>query len=168
MGKAVQLEEKFLANLLDVDEAEITSIDGLKFDLVGVGQDVTAIELLLERYKKKMQALATALDTEDDLGRVVRGHIHIEHELQQTIFFAAPNTDQLKSFERQEFSEKVRLALVLGLKSDLASALNAAGNLRNKFAHRPDMKLSKEVANNLIAALPPRLNAAPKLSSAMY
>jgi hypothetical protein len=153
----VQLDKNFLANLFDVDEAEITSIDGLKFDLARGTEGVTINNLLAERHKKKMQALGTALESEDDLGKAVRGHIHIEHELQQIIFFAAPNPDQLKSFERQEFSEKVRLALVLGLKSDLAPALNAAGNLRNKFAHRPDMKLSKEVAKNLIATLPPTL-----------
>jgi hypothetical protein len=46
---------------------------------------------------------------------------------------------------------------VLGLKADLAPPLNAAGKLRNKFAHRLDMQLTAEVANNLIATLPPAL-----------
>jgi hypothetical protein len=52
-----------------------------------------------------------------------------------------------------EFSEKVRLALVLGLNSELKPALNAAGNLRNKFSHKLDMKLGEEEVNNLMATL---------------
>ena len=155
----MQLEKKFVAKLFDLDEAEVTQIDGLKFDLAGGTDGLTLNDLLLERHKNKMQALAMALESEDDLGKVVRGHIHIEHELHQIIFFAAPNPDQLKSFERQEFSEKVRLALLLGLKSNLGSPLNAAGTLRNKFAHRLDTKLNKEMADNLVAALPPALKA---------
>jgi hypothetical protein len=153
--KPVQLDKNFLANLFDLDEADITSIDGLTFDLAGGTEDLTFRDLLWERHKTKMEALADVLRSEDDLGKVVRGHIHIEHELQQIIFFAAPNPDHLKSFESQEFAEKVRLALVLGLKADLAPPLNAAGKLRNKFAHKLDMKLSRDVANNLVATLPP-------------
>jgi hypothetical protein len=49
--------------------------------------------------------------------------------------------------------------MVLGLKSDLASPLNAAGNLRNKFAHQLDTTLNQEMAKNLVATLPPRFKA---------
>jgi hypothetical protein len=153
----VQLTKSFLARLFDLDEAEITHIDGLKFDLSRGTEGLKLNDLLVDRHKTKMQALATALESEDDLGKVVRGHIHIEHELQQVIFFAAPSPEQLKPFERQEFSEKVQLALMLGLKPDLAPPLNAAGNLRNKFAHRLDTMLNREMAQNLVAALPPTL-----------
>jgi len=160
----VQLTKSFLARLLDLDEAEITNIDGLKFDLARGMEGLNLNDLLLERHKTKMQALAIALESEDALGKVVRGHIHIEHELHQVIFFAAPNPDHLKSFDGQEFSEKVRLALLLGLKAALAPPLNAAGKLRNKFAHRLDMKLNKEVAENLVATLPESLKARFEMS----
>jgi len=83
-----------------------------------------------------LESLSGALRNEDDLGKVVRAHIHIEHELQEFIFFAAPVPDQLKSFDSMEFTEKVQLALLLGLTPDLKAALNATGRLRNKFAHR--------------------------------
>jgi hypothetical protein len=107
MEQAVQVDKSFLARLLDIDEAAVTSIDGLKFVLDV--EDPVALnfkDLLLERHEKKMEALATVLSSEDDLGKVVRGHIHIEHELQEIIFFASPNPNQLKFFESQEFSEK--------------------------------------------------------------
>jgi hypothetical protein len=54
-----------------------------------------------------------------------------------------------------EFSDKVSLALVLGLRADLKPALNAAANLRNDFAHELDMNLGEERLKNLIATLTP-------------
>ena len=57
--------------------------------------------------------------------------------------------------EDLEFSEKVSLALVLGLNADLKSAPSVAGNLRNKFAHRLDMEVSQEDVKNLTATLTP-------------
>jgi hypothetical protein len=50
-----------------------------------------------------------------------------------------------------EFFEKVQLALAFGINAELQPALNAIGNLRNKFAHKLDMKIGEEEANNLIA-----------------
>jgi hypothetical protein len=96
------------------------------------------------------------LGAQDDLGTVVRAHIYIKHELRDFIFFAAPSPAHLKGFDDMEFSEKVRLALVLGLNAELKPALNAAGKLRNKFAHRLDMKIGEEEAKNLISQFSPQ------------
>jgi hypothetical protein len=71
------------------------------------------------------------------------------------IFFAAPSPSQLKKSEDMEFSEKVQLALILGLNPELKGALNAAGTLRNKFSHKLDMKLTKDHAKDLIGKLTP-------------
>jgi len=54
-----------------------------------------------------------------------------------------------------EYSEKVQLALVLGLNAELKPALNATGNLRNKFSHRLDMKIGEEEVTNLISTFTP-------------
>jgi hypothetical protein len=54
-----------------------------------------------------------------------------------------------------EFTDKVQLALLLGLTPDLKAALNATGRLRNKFAHKLDMKIGEDEAKNLIATLTP-------------
>lgn len=154
-----QIDRTFLAHLFDVDEAEIASIDGIKFDLArdteGLTDNELACKLLWERHNNKIRALADALKSEDDLGKVIRGHIHVEHELQQVIFFAAPRPDQLP--RRQRFTDKIQLASVLGLNPDFAKPLNAANDLRNDFAHRLDTKLTKEVASKLIAALSPAM-----------
>jgi hypothetical protein len=97
--------------------------------------------------------LIAALQGADDLGVVVRAHLHIEHELQELIFFAAPNPAQLKKLENMQFSEKVWLALVLGMNAELKPALSAAATLRNRFSHRLDMKLTNEDAKDLIAKM---------------
>jgi hypothetical protein len=142
--------QKFLATFLDISESEIM---GIVSDNVSGAETVK--RLINDRHEKKLQLLATALSGEDDLGKVVRAHIHIEHELQELIIFAAPSPAQLKKFENMEFSEKLHLALVLGLKAELKPALTAIGTLRNRFAHKLDMKIGEEIANNLIATFAP-------------
>jgi len=56
MEKAVEVDEKFVANLLDLDEAEIAR-------LAHATDGRTVNDLVLERKKKRMQALATALES---------------------------------------------------------------------------------------------------------
>jgi hypothetical protein len=139
---------EFMTMFLGADESSISA----RISELPEEQALDAFEeLISERQEKKVEALFATLTTEDDLGRVVRAHIHIEHELQELILFAAPSPSHLKSFDKMEFSEKVQLALVLGLNADLKAALAAAGNLRNKFSHRLDMKIGEQEANNLIA-----------------
>jgi hypothetical protein len=94
-----------------------------------------------------------ALNSEDDLGMVVRAHIHIEHELKEFVTSAAPRPDQVKF---PDYDGTIRLALVLGLDATLKPALNAIGKLRNKFSHRLGMKLGSQEVNDLFAALSPQ------------
>jgi hypothetical protein len=153
----MRLDKKFLARLLDIPESEIGDIKGLTFELTNAAEagPETFKSLVDDRFKRRIDALAAVLAKEDELGVVVRAHIHIEHELHDIVYFAAPNPDHLKIMDTLEFSKKVSLALVLGLNADLKPALNAAGNLRNKFAHRLDMKLEEEDVKALISTLTP-------------
>jgi hypothetical protein len=150
---AMQVDKKLLAKLLDINEAEIATLGGLSFKLDAPSN--TLERLLEERQRRRLESLSAALRNEDDLGKVVRAHIHIEHELQDFIFIAAPVPDQLKGFDNMEFTDKVQLALLLGLTPDLKAALNATGRLRNKFAHKLEMKIGEDEAKNLIATLTP-------------
>jgi hypothetical protein len=93
-----------------------------------------------------------ALDGEDDLGVVLRAHIHIEHELKEYILTVAPKPGHIK-FSDYEYGSLVALALTLGLDDKLKAPLLAIGSLRNSFAHRLEMKLSRHDANNLYSAL---------------
>jgi hypothetical protein len=149
----MRLDKKFLARLLGVDESKIASISGLSFKADLPDNLSSFRDLLNDRHRRSIEALAKVLRNEDDLGKIVRAHIHIEHELQEFIFFAAPNPTQLKN--SMEYSERVQLALVLGLNAELKPALTAAGTLRNNFSHRLDMKIGEEEAKNLIATVRP-------------
>jgi hypothetical protein len=149
----MRIDKKLVAKLLDIDEAEIAGLGNLSSKLNSPSN--TFERLLDERQRRRLESLSAALRNDDDLGKVVRAQIHIEHELQDFIFFASPVPDQLKSFDTMEFTDKVQLALLLGLTPDLKSALNATGRLRNKFAHKLDMKIGEDEAKNLIATLTP-------------
>jgi hypothetical protein len=149
------LEKTFMARLLGIDESEITDITGRRVTLNREPDASDFQSLIHDRVRKRYNALVKVLTKEDDLGRVIRAHIYIEHELRDFIFFAAPNPEFVKRFDGVEFSEKVHLALLLGLNRDLRSALSAMGNLRNKFAHALDMKIKEEEVKSLIATLPP-------------
>jgi hypothetical protein len=133
------------------------SIKGLTFELDNASENLTTFkDLLVERRIKRFRLLATILAAEDDLGKIVRSHNYIENELQEFIFFAAPNPTHLK-FDGMEFAEKVRLALILGLNSDLKPPLSAAGTLRNKFAHRLDMKIGQDETKILVSTFTPHI-----------
>ena len=101
----------------------------------------------------RLATFIDALNSEDDLGMVVRAHIHIEHELRDFVTSAAPRPDQVKF---PNFDGTLRLALVLGLDARLKPALNAVGKLRNKFSHRLGMKLGSQEVNDLFATLSPQ------------
>ena len=100
------------------------------------------------------EALATELLREDDLGAVIRSHIHIENIIYQIVDRILPRPDYLKSREDREYSQMVRLALALGVNPELKSILNTLGNLRNDFAHKLDSELTQERTTQLYTCLP--------------
>ncbi|MBR1204512.1 MULTISPECIES: hypothetical protein [unclassified Bradyrhizobium] len=153
------MNKSFLSRLIGVSEADIVGLEGMTFALANATEEMASFKgLLTSRVKTKVQALTQALITEDDLGKVIRAHIHIEHELYDLIFFAAPCPEQLLKSKDMEFSEKVRLALVLGLNAELKPALTAVSKLRNNFAHRIDMRLEEKAATQLVDLLPRRVS----------
>lgn len=115
----------------------------------------TIAHTLIEGLKERDRSFYTALQGEDDLGMVVRAHIHIEHELQQFVLSAAAKPQHVK-FAETDFAGTVRLALILGLHDEFATALRAIGGLRNRLAHRLDMRLVAPEISDLYKALGPQ------------
>jgi hypothetical protein len=97
-------------------------------------------------------AFVGALFGEDELGVVVRAHIHIEAKLLELLELLVANPQHLERMDLG-FAQRVNLAIALGLKSEHASGLSALGTLRNAFAHRLDVQLSEDRVTNLYAAL---------------
>jgi len=88
-------------------------------------------------------AFVAALFGEDDLGVVVRGHIHVEAKLIELIDLMVADPKYLARMDL-DFSQRVNLAVALGLNPEHARSLLTLGTLRNAFAHRLDTQLSED------------------------
>ena len=106
----------------------------------------------VEGVEERNEAFFTALDSEDDLGMVIRAHIHVEHELREYILAAAPQPAELKLSD-YDYASTLKLAMALGLKPSVKAGLTSLGTLRNKFAHRLNMKLTEQEARQLYSTL---------------
>jgi hypothetical protein len=98
------------------------------------------------------QMFMAALFGEDELGVVVRAHIHIEARLLELLSILVTDVTRLQRMDL-DFAQSVHLAVALGLKAEHAPALLALGSLRNAFAHRLDTRLSDDNVNSLYTAL---------------
>ncbi|MDQ1337841.1 MAG: hypothetical protein QG617_808 [Campylobacterota bacterium] len=94
-----------------------------------------------------------ALSIEDDLGMVIRAHIHIEHWIDRFLHSAIPRYNLYAKDINANYKTKVLLCCALGLSPELKVPLNLIGELRNKFAHRPSYKLTSSDVSNLHNAL---------------
>jgi hypothetical protein len=114
-----------------------------------VGMESAIMRLGLEDRQAR---LTENLMGEDELGVVVRAHIHIEHELTEFIKARLYPPTALEAI-RLDYSGRIRLALTLGLPPELKPALQFVGTLRNKFAHQLDSAIDKEDADSFESVL---------------
>ncbi len=84
---------------------------------------------------------------EDELGMVIRAHIHIEHHLNELLNMVIPYSGYLKAMQL-DYAGKVNLAGAMGLRPDIVSPLLALGNLRNQMAHKLGTKITKSRERN--------------------
>ena len=94
----------------------------------------------------------SVLNGEDELGAVIRAHIHFEALLLEMLGLLVKDEGALRKLNL-EFSQSVDLAIALGLGSEHAKGLRAFGKLRNEFAHDLNSKLSDNRINNLYESL---------------
>ena len=93
-----------------------------------------------------------ALLNEDELGSVIRVHLHVEYHINEILNILTPYPDDLKPLNL-DYDGKVNLICALGVKTEYKTILSALGNMRNKFAHNPFYKINKSEINNLYKAL---------------
>jgi hypothetical protein len=106
----------------------------------------------VQDLRGRQSALFQLLEEDNDLGTVIRAHIHLEHELREFIQAAAPQPLE-RELAEYNYARTLRLAMTLGLDPALEAGLIAVGRLRNKFAHRLEMKLTDEEAQQIYSAL---------------
>ncbi len=101
------------------------------------------------------------LTREDDLGLVVKAHLHIEYQLAEFIQLSMPSPEKC-DWARVGFAAKLEVALGLGLPDQLRKPLEAIGKLRNSFAHNLSYSQAQVDAVALYNGLPARLHAGVK------
>ena len=94
----------------------------------------------------------SALFKDDDLGSVIRVHLHIEHHVNEILELLVPFPQDLKAV-KLDYDGKVNLLPVLGVKPENIKVLTALGTMRNKFAHNLNYKLDKSNVKNLYETL---------------
>jgi len=93
-----------------------------------------------------------ALSGEDELGVVIRAHVHIEATLTQLIEKRVPFPEHLPNLN---YERRLQLACALGLKVEHLASLQFLGVLRNRFAHRPNVGLDGAAVNELWSKITP-------------
>ncbi|NOH26342.1 hypothetical protein [Vibrio europaeus] len=96
--------------------------------------------------------LQIALNSEDDLGKVIRSHVVIENYLNQLVESRMVDPESFRKMNL-EYSKLVLLAISLGLNPRFLNILNVIGTLRNDFAHNIRPEIKKQDANNLYQSL---------------
>jgi hypothetical protein len=103
------------------------------------------------------------LQREDDVGLVLRGHLHVEHQLIELASMCLPFTARC-DWGKISYRAKVELACGCGVPEDLKGLLIRLGVMRNDFAHALDASVSKQSVLNLYNALSDRLRGGLKIS----
>jgi hypothetical protein len=92
------------------------------------------------------------LQREDDVGLVLRGHLHVEHQLIELPSALLPVAERC-DWGKISYRAKVELAYGCGLPKDLKELLERLGSMRNGFAHTLDVSLSKQSVLDLYNSL---------------
>ena len=85
---------------------------------------------------------------EDELGAVIRAHLHVEAELNELLNAMTPAPKHLESMNLR-YAKKAQLACALGLSEEYLQPLQKLGALRNAFGHRLDTKITEKVIDEL-------------------
>lgn len=98
------------------------------------------------------EELSKHLSAEDEMGVVIRAHIHIEANLSEFIDKAIPHPELLS--KRMPYESRVRLACSLGFEKEYLDSLKLLGDIRNEFGHKLNARLTDEKVNELYSKLP--------------
>jgi len=91
-----------------------------------------------------------ALFGEDELGAVVRAQIHIEARVNQLLEVLSPFPEKLPHLR---FDQMLKLACALGLKEDSIVAFKELGNIRNRFGHQLNTRLTAGMIEKILNGL---------------
>lgn len=93
---------------------------------------------------------------EDDVGLVLRGHLHVEQQLIELISTLLPFAERC-DWAKVSYRAKVQVAYGCGLPADLKDLLERLGAIRNEFSHSLTASITKQSALDLYNSLSPRI-----------
>jgi hypothetical protein len=109
------------------------------------------------------QQFMADLQREDDVGLVLRGHLHVEHQLIEIASVLLPFAARC-DWGKISYRAKVEFAYGCGLPEDLKDLLERLGAIRNGFAHTLNVSLPKQSVLDLYNSLSVRLRDGLKIS----
>lgn len=98
---------------------------------------------------------------EDDVGLILLGQLHIEHQLIELCSALMPSAERC-DWGLISFRAKVELAHGMGLSEGLKELFIKIGSIRNDFAHNLNAALTKKRVLDLYNALPEVVSGAVK------
>lgn len=105
---------------------------------------------------KADKQLFTELVKEDNIGMVLRGHLHVERSLINFLSSQLLYPDRI-DWGKIDYTGKVELSLSCGLNVDIRPALEQLGVLRNKFANSFDAQVEPDWVLNAYFQLPKQI-----------
>jgi hypothetical protein len=109
--------------------------------------------LLKSQNREISQDFVTALLAEDELGVVVRAHIHIENRVIEYLNLLMVES-KLLADAKLGYYQKVLMMCALGFEPGFKSAFVKLGEMRNKFSHDLNAKLTAKTVADLYTVLP--------------
>jgi hypothetical protein len=125
-------------------------------------------DALLAEYVKDDKQIISILDGEDPIGVVIRGHLFVESKLIRFIETKLPEPNAV-DLARPNFFFKLDLAVALQVISkEEKRGFLALNNLRNRMAHKADLKLISADEEKIYNALSARQRATADQHSIRY
>lgn len=118
--------------------------------------------ITIEPMEISIQKFSEALASEDDLGMILRGHLHIEHQLKEFISLFLP-FNQKCDWGKIGYIGRVEIALSCGLPEDMRKPLEKINSIRNCFAHELNTVIQKQTVMDIYNCLSERHQNVVKL-----
>lgn len=84
-----------------------------------------------------------ALRHDDELIKVIRGHLHIEALINDFLKLWADGSDDFEKLNLRT-AQKIQMCSLLGIKTSAIAAATKLNELRNKFAHNLSYKIENK------------------------
>lgn len=98
-------------------------------------ENITSVDLNIDDLTKNYDTLYAAVETEDEMGCVLRFHLMVENLLVFYLKQKCQGEVAVYAKVQREFGQKLGLAAAFGLPLPIAAVIHQVNAMRNKLAH---------------------------------